>query len=101
VDYLAGLLQGDLGTSIRYQVPVGEVIAERLPRSLLLMGTALCSARDREWPPAPWRGGGADGHWTGPARGLHRPAQRPGVAKGLRDRVMKYRYAGRNALLQW
>jgi len=41
VDYLAGLVQGDLGTSIRYQVPVGELIAERLPRSLLLMGTGL------------------------------------------------------------
>lgn len=41
VDYLAGLVQGDLGTSIRYQVPVSELIAERLPRSLLLMGTAL------------------------------------------------------------
>jgi ABC-type dipeptide/oligopeptide/nickel transport system permease component len=25
--------------------------------------------------------------------------QRPGVAKGLRDRVLKYRYAGRTALL--
>ena len=32
VDYLAGLVQGDLG--IRYQVPVSELIAERLPRSL-------------------------------------------------------------------
>lgn len=41
VDYLTGLVQGDLGTSIRYQVPVSEVIAERLPRSLLLMGTAF------------------------------------------------------------
>lgn len=41
VGYLADLVQGDLGTSIRYQVPVSEVIAERLPRSLLLMGTAL------------------------------------------------------------
>ena len=40
-DYLTNLVQGDLGTSIRYQVPVGELIAERLPRSLLLMGTAL------------------------------------------------------------
>lgn len=41
LDYLANLVQGDLGTSIRYQVPVGELITERLPRSLLLMGTAL------------------------------------------------------------
>ncbi|MCP9488411.1 MAG: ABC transporter permease [Solirubrobacteraceae bacterium MAG38_C4-C5] len=41
VAYATGLVQGDLGTSIRYQVPVSELIAERLPRSLLLMGTAL------------------------------------------------------------
>lgn len=41
VAYATGLLQGDLGTSIRYQVPVSELIAERLPRSLLLMGTAF------------------------------------------------------------
>lgn len=41
VDYLADLVRGDLGTSIRYRLPVAEVIGERLPRSLLLMGTAL------------------------------------------------------------
>ncbi len=41
VDYLTGLARGDLGTSIRFHVPVGGLIAERLPRSLLLIGTAL------------------------------------------------------------
>jgi len=41
LDYLAGLARGDLGTSIRFNVPVSELIAERLPRTLLLSGTAL------------------------------------------------------------
>lgn len=40
-DYLTGLAQADLGTSIRFQVPVADLVSERLPRSLLLMGTAL------------------------------------------------------------
>ncbi len=39
--YLAGLMRGDLGTSIRYNVPVSTLIAERLPWTLLLGGTAL------------------------------------------------------------
>jgi len=42
--YLAGLVQGDLGTSIRFNAPVTEVIASRLPWSLLLLGTALVVA---------------------------------------------------------
>jgi peptide/nickel transport system permease protein len=42
--YLAGLVRGDLGTSIRYNAPVSEVIASRLPWSLLLLGTALVVA---------------------------------------------------------
>lgn len=42
--YLAGLVQGDLGTSIRYNAPVTEVIAGRLPWTLLLLGTALVTA---------------------------------------------------------
>lgn len=180
MDYLAGLLQGDLGTSIRYQVPVGEVIAQRLPRSLLLMGTALVLGTglgvaagagagwrcgrplDRGllvafiglrnvpvfflgsialfvfavrlgWFPlsgsntpftslAPLARTGdvlhhlalpatvlaahfATSHFLSDASGhgerarLGLPAG--GKGEGLRDRVMKYRYAGRNALLQW
>lgn len=42
--YLAGLVRGDLGTSIRYNAPVTEVIASRLPWTLLLLGTALVVA---------------------------------------------------------
>jgi len=42
--YLGGLVRGDLGTSIRFNAPVSEVIASRLPWSLLLLGTALLVA---------------------------------------------------------
>lgn len=41
LDYLAGLAHGDLGTSVRFHVPVSRLLAERLPRSLLLLGVAL------------------------------------------------------------
>lgn len=40
-DYLGGLLRGDLGTSIQYQAPVVELIGERLPWTLLLVGASL------------------------------------------------------------
>ncbi len=40
VDYLANLLQGELGTSIRYHVPVADLVATRLPWSVLLVGAA-------------------------------------------------------------
>lgn len=40
VAYLAGVLQGDLGRSIYFGVPVGQKIAERLPETLLLVGTS-------------------------------------------------------------
>ena len=42
--YLAGLVQGDLGVSIRYRVPVTDVLAARLPWTLLLIGTAMAVA---------------------------------------------------------
>lgn len=42
--YLAGLARGDLGTSIQYNAPVTTVLGERLPWSLLLIGTALTLA---------------------------------------------------------
>ena len=42
--YLAGLVRGDLGTSIRYNAPVTEVIWSRLPWTLLLLGSALVTA---------------------------------------------------------
>jgi peptide/nickel transport system permease protein len=39
--FLAGLVRGDLGTSIEYGRPVGALIVERLPATLLLGGTVL------------------------------------------------------------
>jgi len=39
--YLKELLSGNLGFSFRYNVPVTEVIAQRLPWTLLLTGAAL------------------------------------------------------------
>lgn len=43
-DYLTGLLQGDLGQSARYGMPVAEVIWQRLPGTLLLMSVSLALA---------------------------------------------------------
>lgn len=40
-EYLLGILQGDLGTSVLYGRPVGEVLLGRLPWTLLLVGLAL------------------------------------------------------------
>lgn len=42
--YYAGLLQGDLGVSAVFNRPVWSVILERLPASLLLMGSAVAFA---------------------------------------------------------
>jgi peptide/nickel transport system permease protein len=39
--YLGGVLQGDLGFSYRQQVPVADLILERLPATLLLTMTAF------------------------------------------------------------
>lgn len=39
--YLAALAQGDLGPSVAFSRPVAAVIAERLPVTFLLMGSAL------------------------------------------------------------
>ena len=49
VDYIGRLLQGDLGMTTAgsdsfLAIPVSQVIAERLPRSLALMGISLLSA---------------------------------------------------------
>jgi peptide/nickel transport system permease protein len=41
VRYLGALAQGDLGTSIRYRAPVSDLVAERLPWTLLLTGGAM------------------------------------------------------------
>lgn len=44
IDYLGGLTQGDLGVSIRYNVPVAELVAERLPWTVLLIFSAMALA---------------------------------------------------------
>jgi peptide/nickel transport system permease protein len=44
VEYLLGALQGDLGTSLTFGRPVTEVLAARLPWTLLLVGSALLLA---------------------------------------------------------
>ncbi|WP_312908384.1 ABC transporter permease [Natronosalvus caseinilyticus] len=40
VDWVVGMLQGDMGTSLRYGTPVVDLIGVRLPRSLLLAVSA-------------------------------------------------------------
>ncbi|MDP8988205.1 MAG: ABC transporter permease [Actinomycetota bacterium] len=42
--YLGDLATGELGTSIRYNVPVGQLVAERLPWTLLLLSSAISLA---------------------------------------------------------
>ena len=44
IDWVLGLLQGDMGTSLRFGDPVVSLIAEKLPRSLLLAGAATVIA---------------------------------------------------------
>lgn len=44
VDYLVGVFHGDLGTSLLYGQPVSAVILDRLPWTLLLVGSALLLA---------------------------------------------------------
>lgn len=40
-DYVKGIFQGDLGASVRYGRPVWDVLFDRLPWTLLLMGASL------------------------------------------------------------
>jgi peptide/nickel transport system permease protein len=42
--YLSNLAHGDLGVSLRYRAPVTDLIAERLPITLLLVGTSTVLA---------------------------------------------------------
>ena len=44
LSFLSGLLQGDLGTSMSYNVPTTELVAGRFTPTLLLMGTAALFA---------------------------------------------------------
>ncbi len=41
VDYMKNLLKGDMGISFWQKKPVSEVIAARIPQTLMLIGTAL------------------------------------------------------------
>ena len=44
VDWIVGLVQGDMGTSLRFDEPVAQLIAEKLGRSLLLATAATAIA---------------------------------------------------------
>ncbi len=48
-NYLADLARGDLGVSIRYNVPVGDLVIERLPWTLLLIVSAVGLAVVAGW----------------------------------------------------
>lgn len=66
--WLAGAARGDIGWSFTQQRPVGEALADALPRTLLLVGTALALA---------FALGVALGAWQG-----FRPRSRVGRALG-------------------
>lgn len=44
IAYLGGVLRGDLGRSLLYGVPVTQKVAERLPATVLLLGTSYLFA---------------------------------------------------------
>lgn len=65
--YLRGLARGDLGVSIRYNVPVADLVGERLPWTLLLIVGAMVPAVLIGWS------AGVHSAWhrgKGPDRGL-------------------------------
>lgn len=41
IDYLFGIAQGELGTSVMHGQPVSDILLQRLPWTLLLVGSAL------------------------------------------------------------
>ncbi|MFP5375565.1 MAG: ABC transporter permease [Acidimicrobiia bacterium] len=47
--HLADLVRGDMGVSIRYRVSVGDLLAERLPWTLLLVATSVSVAVGVGW----------------------------------------------------
>lgn len=49
VTYLGALAHGNLGTSIRYHVPVSRLLGDRLPRTLLLVSVAMVLAVAAGW----------------------------------------------------
>lgn len=44
VDWLGSALRGDLGTSLTTDLPIAELLADRLPNTIVLSGTALLLA---------------------------------------------------------
>ncbi|MGE3270720.1 MAG: ABC transporter permease [Chloroflexota bacterium] len=44
LDFLAGVMRGELGDSIKFNQPVGQLILSKLPATLLLTGTAMTLA---------------------------------------------------------
>lgn len=54
--WLGHVLQGDFGTSIKQKRPVAEMIIERLPNTLILMGMALLLAVAVSVPLGLWAG---------------------------------------------
>lgn len=44
IDWVVGLLQGNMGESLRFGEPVAQLIAERLPRSMMLAVAATLVA---------------------------------------------------------
>lgn len=67
--WLAGALRGDLGTSLRFNAPVADVIAARAGNSLALMAIA-------------WAAGGALGFALGVAAGVKRGSVLDAAVKG-------------------
>lgn len=59
VAYLGRLTRGDLGESLSLKRPVGTLISERLPRTLLLMGTAIVVGFALGVAAGAWQAGGA------------------------------------------
>jgi peptide/nickel transport system permease protein len=56
ISWVKHALKGDLGTSIRQRRPVTEMIAERLPATMMLMGTALLLSLVVSIPLGLWAG---------------------------------------------
>lgn len=55
-NWLSHVLRGDLGTSIRKNKPVAEMIGERLPATMMLMGTSLAISIIISIPLGLWAG---------------------------------------------
>ena len=66
--FLGGIFRGDWGVSLRYRVPVKELILERLPATLELTLAAMAVSLMIAIPPGSWRRCAAIPSWTKRAR---------------------------------